>query len=331
MAKRSIAAILLTLSMSTFALDNIGIHQSYYVTEKGRPVTIKSESPSSDSGFATTWSPDEFFYQKDIVDVFGGNYIVLDTDGIIHTIDSQGNMYKELDAYADSKVKIAGHNYFITRNGQIVVVKNDGSIGKTDAGFERVRESKAGGMYFFHNNKLMIPNIFSGENNELAYSTSARRAERDGVLHLDGRVKVYGDSFFITDENIVYTIGFKFKTVRVIREDRRGRRTEETETNYFPEVYKTSLPSHMNHESIAKKGGNFFMDARGNLYTIADNATLRNHGVVPGKEGQMPRLVGGNYMIFNDGSLFQVDENGFVSYVQQVRDRIIATNANRSN
>ena len=72
MAKRSIAAILLTLSMSTFALDNIGIHQSYYVTEKGRPVTIKSEIPSSDSGFATTWSPDEFFYQKDIVDVFGG-------------------------------------------------------------------------------------------------------------------------------------------------------------------------------------------------------------------------------------------------------------------
>jgi len=331
MAKRSIAAVLLTLSMSTFALDNIGIHQSYYVTEKGRPVTIKSEIPAPNSGWATTWSPDEFFYQKDIVDVFGGNYIVLDMDGIIHTIDAQGNMYKELDAYADSKVKIAGNNYFITRNGQIVIIKNDGSIGKTDAGFNRVRESKAGGMYFFHNNKLMIPNIFSGENNEIAYTSSKRRAESNNILHLDGKVKVYGDSFFITDEDVIYTIGFKYKRATVIREDERGRRTEEVVTDYFPEIFKTDLPNHVTHEYIGKKGGNFFFDTRGGLYTIADNASFRYVGSVPGKEGQLPNLTGGNYMVYGDGSLYQVDEDGNVNFVKRETSRIITTNANRSN
>ncbi len=325
MAKRTIAAALLTLSMSSFALDNIGVHQSYYVTEKGRPITVKSEIPADGSGWATTFSPDEFFYQKDIVDTFGGNYIVMDTDGIIHTLDSQGNMYKELDAYADSRVKVAGMNYFITSKGTIVVIKHDGMIGKTEAGFERVNKKEAGGMYFFHKRKLMIPNIFTGDNVELPYSTSRRKAEKNGILHIDGDIEIYGDSYFVTEENKIYTIGFKWKKVIIVREDEvrgRTRRTEELQENYFPEIHEHTLPGSMSHEDIVKKGGNYFFDKLGNLFTISDKGELKRHGTIAGKAGQLPSQLGGNYMIFSDKSLYQVDEKGELNFVHKIDPKV---------
>lgn len=297
---RALTLLSLSLSLPCFGLDNQGINQSYYVTEKGRPVTIKSEIPSAKSGFSTTWSPDEFFYQKDLVDTFGGRYIVMADSRLIHTIDAQGNMYKSITHYADSKVKIKGAQYFITRNGSLYVTLNDGSlVSYQSEGYQekfiKVRKSRAAGMFFFMEGNIVAPNPFNGRLEIIAEDPK-------------GDIEIKGHNYFVTDENEFYCVGYRI--------------TEKGK--YSPKLIKDTLPSYITN--ITLSGGNFFFDQDNNLYAISDDARFKVRGKVPGKTNELPVEVGGNYMIYQDGSLYQVDEEAKLNFVQIVKDRILTTN-----
>lgn len=302
------STLLASMSFTAVALDNFGMMQSYYVTEKGRIVTIKSEKvgPGTDNpGWNTTWMPDGFFYQKELVDTFGGKYILMDDSNLIHTLDSQGNMYKDITMYSDSGARIRGSHYFISRRGSLYMVLNDGSLKKYDdegyqEKFNKVSKRTAAGHYFMMEGKLVVPNIYNGRL-EIA------------KVRPEGKFEIKGDNYFTTDEGEIVLIGY------AQHEGPRG-------NDHYARIVKSQIPSNVG--KIAIGGGNFFIDNNNVVYTVSDTARFKIAGPVEGHENEKPAHVGSNYMIYGNGDLFQVDEEGNINFIQKVTERILTTNKN---
>lgn len=301
---RTLAVSTLCLSFSgalmAQTLDNIGVSQSYYVTESGRPVSVKSEVPADRSMWSTLFSPDGFFYQKELVKHFGSKYIILHVADQVHTIDSQGNFYKDIRQYYEGTLRTTGANYFITSKNIMYIVKSNGELVERakksdDPNFKKL--AHAGGMFILPRGKgnIGIINPFTGD---IDYKP----------FMLLSPIKHEGDNFAITDLAIdrkVYTVGF-----------------DEEFRSSFNEL---NLPDSV--KSVKLTGGNFFIDQDNKIHTINDRGELSLEGThVTGFEKEAPVAIGGNYMFFSDRSLYLVDEDGMVNYVDKINDDLLVTN-----
>lgn len=297
---------------NAFALDNLGVNQSYFVTENGRPYSVKSEVPTDGSGWSTLFSPIGFFYQKQFVEEFGSKYIVMKNSRQVHTIDSQGEFYKSVIQYADGYIHEKGSNYFITDKGTLYIVTTTGKLKeyKNEFVVENPNDeasymnfgkeiSTAGGMFIkTESGKILIANPFTGKLDEVGRTRIAR-------------IAVSGDNYFITKKGEIYTIGF-----------------EKIGRTYRGKLTKQPLPQGV--EDITISGGNYFFDQNNRVHTINDrgeiNASLDSNIRISDHQNLRPKTIGSNYFMYENGNFFLVDEQGAVNFIEKRTDNIVITN-----
>lgn len=291
----------LSIAASSFALDNLGVSQSYYVTEKGRPVSVKSEVPADLSMWSTLYSPDGFFYQKELVKHFGSKYIILNNANQVHTIDSRGDFYKGITQYMDGKLKYTGANYFITKKGQLYIVKSNGELVKHSRQKDEPKLKRlalSAGMFVIpsRSGKIGIINPFNGT---IDYKPIKPLSPFEHK----------GDNFAITTEGGLITVGF----------------SRNPDGSYDSSYNELALPSGV--KSITKLGGNFFIDQDHKVHTINDEGKLSLEGTaIEGYAHLKPKHIGGNYLVYPDGAMFLIDEYGEINYLNKITDTVLVTN-----
>lgn len=314
-------------------ISEAGTNQSYMHFDNGEVSTVRSYYPEDND--LKLIKADHVFILPSDIDEARANYLFT-KDGRLYTVDANGFMYLKEFYSIDSKVKHFGGNYFITQSGQIHIIKNDGIIIHYEEieGVDLRRLSVVGGNYFITKDDRLFVIDFRGYYSE----------KTDLFTIKTNSIKYIGHNYFITKEGVVHSFG----TEVVGQIDSDGNILRDASNNIIPlldsngdkqyySVYYINEDSKIN--SVSKMGGNYFFDDQNYIHTIGLNGVL-DRGVTGRKikvnlvedkdrSLEVPAFFGNNYFVYEDGSVYTVDRNGYFYYLTQIEERISTTNFER--
>jgi uncharacterized lipoprotein NlpE involved in copper resistance len=333
--KTIVAASLLTLSGLSFTSPHqavkisAGISQSYIIFDNGQVAATKSYYGNDDQ--LKLIEADHLFKMPEKMEETKGNYFI-DDDDTIHTVDANGYIYSKEDYELDSSIKHHGGNFFITRRGQLHIVRNDGIIAYYPDGITDVnigRSKLVGGTYFIsREEKLYVTTLDGNFSDKTQY-----------FAHDYKDIKVKGHNYFITKDGTVYTNGQvpmqKYENNQPVV-DSDGKPVYVTNDDgtikRIPILYKYDQ---VRYKEISMAGGNFFFDNENNIHTISLDGQL-DRGAVGRKlkvkyqnddrAHDTPVAVGNNYFIYTDGAMFQVASDGYYYFLKTLDRRVGKTN-----
>lgn len=337
LSKRGFLTIaLLTLSSLSFTQifkikePTEGTNQSFVIFDNGEVSSIRSYFPEDEE--IKLIDNDNLFILPSNIGETRANYL-FDKDGELYTVDAHGYMYHKEFYRIDSKIKYYGGNYFITKSGQIHIIKNDGIIFSYAGidGVDLTRIEVAGGNYFITKDDRLFTINFEGYYSD---KTELFKDKAKEIKHL-------GNNYFITKEGIVYTSG----TEIIAQIDASGNPALDENQNiiplldtkgrkqYFSVVYHYEKQKMTN---IVKLGGNYFFDNENHIHTVSSNGIL-DRGILNRKlkvnlkedkdrSYEQPVHFGNNYFVYEDGAMYMVDREGYYYFVKQLNRRVQATN-----
>ena len=274
--------------------QSYGVNHSFFLTDAGKIHTVKSYKAGEN--LIDLFSPDEVFILPEMIKHMNASYIIDDNE-VIYTIDPDGYVYE--NSYAeevDSRLTKSGGNFFITRDGSVVIIMGNGSIKKLDGAASDL-DSKVkvvGGNYLVtRKGTIYVINSFQGEIVKVSLNIKPNK------------IAVEGGNFLISKKGNLVSFG--------------------VEVNGDIKVNSERNSAFRNPRLV---GGNYLFDRYNNIHTISANGVINNGNKnrkikVDGKK--RPTKLGYNYFMFDDGSFYNVDSNGIFNYIQKVEERIIKT------
>lgn len=285
-----LSLLFFTLFMQNSFAQSFGLNQSYFLTDTGRIHTVRSYN--TPEGFTHLFSPNGFFLLPEFLEYKKGSYLI-DEEKTIYTVDADGYVYSYEDSI-DSKITDAGDNFFITRDGNLHIIMNNGAI-KTIAEDHYEIDSRiklVGGNYLItRKGSIYIINSISGSIKKSAFSIKEKE-----VLHT-------GSNFLISENGVLFAFGISAD----------GRININTYRNY-------------NFKKIKAIGGNYFFDRFNNIHTISASGVIDqgNPGYHhPVRKSEIPVITGRNYFVYGDNSFYLVDSNGTEHFLEKFQGRIL--------
>lgn len=210
------------LGLALLLISNVASAASpgYYLLDNGQIFTVSEES-----GVLLG----EGFIQDGSIAFKGSNYIITQ-DSILYSVSSDGYVKRDRHHFNGERVVRSGGIFFITRDGQAHVVKNNGEIVRHDGSqiaFQNARIS--GGTFFLTKyGRLFMANPLDGK----IYQDESY----DGYIY---DAVALGHNYFATKDGTIYTFSFSEGEVKT--------------TKTKSEVY----------QDIQIAGGVFFFDKEG--------------------------------------------------------------------
>jgi hypothetical protein len=328
------------LALSTLSFTSVfqskeateGTNQSYILFDNGEVSTVRSYFPNDND--LKLIDADHIFILPGNAKETRANYLI-DKDNQIYTLDAHGFMYHKEFYRTDSPIRTFGGNYFITRKGQIHIVRNDGILinynGLPGIEADITKLSVVGGNFFITNKKQLIMITDNG------YFYDKTEMLKDKANDL----KIIGNNYAITKDGYVYTFGTELISQidanGKIMFDSNNRPVPLLDSNgkrqYFAVTYRYDQA---NYSNVVRQGGNYFFDTDYNIHTIANNGLL-DRGIVNRKlkvnlkedidrSRELPVHFGNNYFVYGDGALYMVDNEGYFYFVKKLDRRVSQTN-----
>ena len=294
--------LILVLSSMSLLAQTVGLNQSYILMDNGKALTVKSYYPNDDQ--IKLFQVDSYFFNLNRIEELRSNYLI-DKDDNLFAVTSDGFMYKYDNYKTDSRIKDYGETFFVTRKGSVYVIKNDGSIhiNSHELFEDKIKADITGANYMITNDdKVIMVNPITGK---LHMTNTVIEAKN---------VKVSSNNYLTTEDRELYTFGFI--------KDEKG--------NYKEVISKIITP--LTNE-ITKVGGNYFFDIYNNIHTVSftglfdlgvKDRELKVTNSLDNVDRSIMRAnqVGSNYFIYNDGSVYIVDHNGYFGHLDTIEPRV---------
>lgn len=212
------------------------------------------------------------FPQK--VTLKGGQYFV-EEGTILATIDENGLFFRKYEMIPE-KIKGKGINYFLSEEGALYSIDKKGYVKVTENELFK-RAMNFGGNYF----TVSDPSTQALDLYVVDGAGVATKADASSLKVKD--IIAFGGSYIMNNRGVVFTIASN--GVVAAQDDVRV-------------------------GIITKKGGNFFTDSSGYLYTVSEQGTLKMPALPLALRVSSIHKLGSNYFIDLSGKLFVVDKEG---------------------
>jgi hypothetical protein len=209
------------------------------------------------------------------VTLTSGRYFI-EENRILNTISEEGLLFKKFEVLPDHYLG-TGDSYFISTNGDLYTIDNNGIASVTNN--ERFKFAKKfGGNFFFLPSEL-------NENELQLYviNSQGQLIEEENLLFLDEAIVDVGGSYFMTNKGELYSVGFNGEV---------------------------NLNNSFRVGILSKKGGRFFVDSSGFLFSLNQAGQVVLPSIPHGLKTQMISRIGWNYFIDSSARLFVIDQDG---------------------
>jgi hypothetical protein len=310
-------------------INSEGTTQSFVFYDTGEVGSVRSfflgENPN------VLFDVEHLYLPENKIEAVRANYLFTG-DGEIYTVDANGFVYHKRYYELDSSVKHFGGNFFVTRSGQIHVVRNDGVLIKYDEieGVDLRRLKVVGGNYLITNDDRIFMIDFKG------YYSEKTELFEDNI----DDIKILGHNYMVMSNNILYTFGSETVatlsgTGEVILDDNNqvvAQLDENGQKQYYGAMYRYE---DVEIDSIVKVGGNFFFDKEFNVHTISLSGSY-DRGIADRKlkvvsehdedrSAELPVFFGTNYFVYEDGAFYLLDNDGYYNFVEKLTKRVSMT------
>jgi len=306
-----------------------GTAQSFVFYDTGEVGSVRSFFQGQSSN--VLFDVEHLYLPESKIDAVRANYLRT-SDGEIYTVDANGFVYHKRYYELDSSIMHFGGNFFVTRSGQIHIVRNDGAIIKYESieGVDLRNLKVVGGNYLVTSDDRIFMIDFKG-----FYSEKTELFEDS----LDD-IKILGHNYIVLSNNVLYTFGSE--TVASLDESGEVIIDENNEAvalldqngekQYYGAMYRYE---NIEFESIVKVGGNFFFDKDFNIHTISLSGSY-DRGIADRKlkvvsehdvdrSAELPAFYGTNYFVYEDGSFYLLDNDGYYNFVEILSKRVAMT------
>lgn len=281
-----------------------GVINSYMIFDNGKIGSLRDRGEN-----LNIFTPDGMFMLEYDYGITKSNYFT-NSFGRIFTLDANGYIYEKQNYLMNSSIEYFGGMFFVTKKGQLHVVKSDGMIIYYNyiEGDDSRDPVLVGGNYLMSKYGKLYVITSDG------YFTKIEKEEAKFMAYT---IKHKGFNFFINRDGEVYTTG---------EEKQLG----ENETEYLKGVmYKIKDLEIKDPEVV---GGNYFFDNNMNLYTVSMSGHLSGGGVsdknfiVKGHENELPEVIGSDYFVYKNQDVYQINKLGELKGPLKINYRVLRTN-----
>jgi hypothetical protein len=255
------------------------------------------------------------------LNAFAQSYVVMD-NGIVITTDTAGFGY-DFGHYAfPQKITLKGGQYFVEEGGIIATIDENGLLYRK---YELIPEKiKGKGMNYFISEEGFI------------YTIDKKGAVKVTESELYKKAVNFGGNYFTVaidaEKSLIdlYTISTDGVVAKAEVPSLKVKDIVSYGGNYFMNnrgiVFTVAATGAVTPKDdvrvglLTKKGGNYFTDSSGFFFTVSDKGDLQMPGIpLSLKIGSILKM-GSNYFIDQTGKFFVVDKNGMV-YEKTLRDQ----------
>jgi len=282
-----IIAMNILLMTSVFANNSSApdsVINSFTIFDNGKVGTLRVSNDE-----LNLFTPNGLFMLENDFFLVKTNYFK-SSRGRIFTTDKDGYIYEKDQYLTNSDIHFYGGTFFITKKGQLHIVKNDGMIVFYNyiEGDDSRKPVLVGGNYFMSK----FGNLYVTTTN--GYFT---KIESDDAKFMAYTIKHKGFNYFINKDGVVYTTG------------------ELVSTNDDGTTIITGQMKKFDNVIIQEPsviGGNYFFDKDLNLYTVNSEASLSSEKsfIIKGHEGEEPEVIGSDFFVFKNQDTYQINSLG---------------------
>lgn len=260
------------LVLQFFMLTSV-FSQTYMILDNGKTLTTDEKAFIYDFG--------NFFLPYNITP--GGRNYFFDKESLV-TISKEGYVYTKDEKFNLKKIDHKGSNFFFYKNNkELITIDENGYVYvKSAKDFPELKYILvAKGHYFFTRHRNLLKLYVVNHKGEFIHKNL------DNIR--DMKFSVLGERYFQLKDKTVYTIsseGFVYE--------------------------KNNQNTGLQISSIVRKGGNYFIDDKGFIFTIDETGALSLPSLPDGFEISKIKTYGSHFMINQDGDIFVVKDDGTI-------------------